>query len=60
MEALDVQAERAVTAIRWQTVPGDGPLTTLAIESLAPEQMEFSCGRAKSCDVAKSCVACAT
>ena len=59
-EALNAQAEGAGTAMRWQEVPGAGPLTALTIESFAPGNAEFPCGRAKSYGVAKSCVACAT
>ena len=38
-------AAEAGTARRWQTIPGAGPLTALAVEAFAPPMENFGCGR---------------
>jgi transposase len=44
-KVLRTEAARATTTVRLQTMPGIGPITAMAIESLAPPMESFRRGR---------------
>ncbi len=44
-KALKELADETDTARRLQTMPGVGPLTSLAVAAFAPDMAEFRCGR---------------
>lgn len=44
-KTLKALATETDTARRLQTMPGVGPMTTLAIEAFAPDMTQFKCGR---------------